>query len=58
MKVEIYEDTPGQWRWRIRAVNGRIMAISGESYANKANALRAIDTLVHAIRDGRVELER
>ena len=30
------------WRWTATAVNGRILATSGESYANKADAIDAI----------------
>lgn len=32
-----------QWRWRLVAGNGRIIAHSGEGYINKADALSAID---------------
>jgi uncharacterized protein YegP (UPF0339 family) len=34
-----------QWRWRLRAANGRIVAESGESYHNRSDCLAAI-TLV------------
>jgi uncharacterized protein YegP (UPF0339 family) len=32
---EVYLDKSGQWRWRFRANNGRIVADSGEGYMNK-----------------------
>lgn len=31
-----------QWRWRLRAANNRIIAVSGEGYHNKADCLHAI----------------
>ncbi len=34
---EIYRDTRGEYRWRVRATNGRIVADSGEGYANRAD---------------------
>ncbi len=30
------------WRWVARAANGRVLATSGESYVNKADALSGI----------------
>jgi len=38
----VYKDTRGEWRWRLTARNGRIVADSGEGYRNRGNALRAI----------------
>lgn len=45
---EIYPDTAGDWRWRLRAANGRIVADSAEGYASKRNARRAITSLFDA----------
>ena len=36
----------GKWRWRCRASNGRIVAASGEAFATRANADRAMRTFV------------
>lgn len=41
MWFELYRKTY-EWRWRLKAANGRIIADSGEGYANKADALHAI----------------
>lgn len=43
---EIYPDKSGDWRWRLRAANGRIVADSAEGYASKRNVNRAITTFV------------
>ena len=39
--LEVYEDTAGAWRWRLKAGNHRVIATSGESFASAANAKRA-----------------
>ncbi len=43
MRFEIYRDAAREWRWRLRAGNGRIIADSGEGYADKAGCSDAID---------------
>jgi uncharacterized protein YegP (UPF0339 family) len=45
MKFEIYVDASGQYRWRLRASNGQIVASSGESFASKANARAAAENV-------------
>ena len=42
---EAYKDARGEWRWRMRARNGRIVADGAEGYASKRNVLRAITTM-------------
>lgn len=32
MKYEIYQDKRGEWRWRLKAGNGNILAVSSEGY--------------------------
>lgn len=46
--MEVYPDKSGAWRWRVRAGNGKVTAISGESFASRGNAMRA------ARKEGRV----
>lgn len=40
---EIYQDKAGEWRWRYKAANGRIMADGAEGYASNRNAWRALE---------------
>jgi len=40
-KVEIYRDNSGDWRWRAKAGNNRIVADSGEGYTTKGGAMEA-----------------
>ena len=39
---ELFEDQGGEWRWRLRHDNGEIIGDSGEGYASKSNAKRAL----------------
>lgn len=52
--IEIYEARRGlalrkQWRWRIRAANGRIVANGGEGYNNRSDLLRALEIVKEAL---------
>jgi len=44
VKFEIYKDKAGEFRFRIRATNGNILA-SSEGYKAKASAQNAIDRI-------------
>jgi uncharacterized protein YegP (UPF0339 family) len=46
MKLRIYEDKSGEWRWRLRAANGRTIADSGEGYKTKRGVIRAVESLL------------
>lgn len=46
-KYEIYKDKKGEWRWRYRAANGRILADSAEGYVDKRDAYNGIDAMIH-----------
>lgn len=39
-KVTIYKTVDGQFSWRRKAGNGRIIAIAGEAYRNREDARR------------------
>lgn len=61
MIPDIYQDAAGKWRWRIKGRNNRIMATSGECFASKSNAKRALRTLisrVNAYEEARLLSER
>lgn len=42
---EVYEDTAGEWRWRLVHDNGNIIATGGEGYASKERALGGIESV-------------
>ena len=40
---EIFADRAGEYRWRLRAANGQILATAGESYRAKASAKAGVE---------------
>jgi uncharacterized protein YegP (UPF0339 family) len=43
MKFQIYKDSRNEWRWRLKAANGKIVADSSEGYATKQACLHGIE---------------
>lgn len=44
-KWELYTDKGGEYRFRLKAGNGEIIALSSESYTSKSGALNGIDSI-------------
>ena len=42
---ELFEDSGGKWRWRLRHDNGNIIADSGQGYASKQKAKQGLDSV-------------
>ncbi|MFP4530449.1 MAG: HVO_2922 family protein [Halodesulfurarchaeum sp.] len=53
---EVYEDSAGQWRWRLVAPNGNIVADSGEGYSSKQGAKRGIESVREGAPDADLEV--
>jgi uncharacterized protein len=53
-EFQVYESKDGGWRWRLKAPNARIVADSGESYADKDNAIRAAENVQMQISEAAV----
>lgn len=45
LRFYIYRDSKGEYRWRLLARNGKIIADSGGSYKEKRNCMKAIRTI-------------
>lgn len=45
MKYHVYKDASNEWRWRLKATNGNILADSGEGYSTKADCLAGIQSV-------------
>lgn len=39
---DLYKDSAGQFRWRLKSSNGQIIATGGEGYTTKAGAENGI----------------
>ncbi len=58
MGYEIYQDKAGQWRWRLRARNGQLVANGGEAFASKSNVIRSLESVRrHAQSEGHLETD-
>lgn len=51
-RFQVYKDKKGEWRWRLKSRNGRIVC-QGESYATKQNALRAIKAIKRIVKEAK-----
>ena len=47
--IEFYQDAANEWRWRIKAANGRVIAASSEGYVNESDARQNIKDVAFAI---------
>ena len=54
----IYQDAGGEWRWRLVAANGRIVADSGEGYTRPRDAERAANTAALVSLEARMEVKQ
>lgn len=57
-RVEVYQDSRSEFRWRIVSHNGKIVADSGEGYTRRAGAERAVEKFCETIANGRYEFAR
>jgi uncharacterized protein YegP (UPF0339 family) len=52
---ELYEDSTGEYRWRLVVANGNIIADSGEGYSSRQGARRGIESVKRHAPDAPVE---
>ncbi len=52
-KFELYQDKGGDWRFRLKAGNGEVIA-TGQSYASKSGAQNGIDSVKRNAADAEV----
>lgn len=52
-KFEVYEDNAGEYRFRLKAMNGQIIA-TGEGYTTKANCMNGIESVKKNAADAEV----
>ena len=55
--IYVYPDTGDLWRWRLKKGNNKNFAVSGESFASKASATRAANSLSALIPGSTVHVE-
>ncbi|MBW1641032.1 MULTISPECIES: YegP family protein [Microbacterium] len=52
-KFELYQSSNGEWRFRLKAGNGEVIA-TGEGYASKSGAVNGIDSVRRNAADAEV----
>lgn len=52
-KFELHQDKGGDWRFRLKAGNGEVIA-TGQGYASKSGALNGIDAVRRNAADAEV----
>ena len=57
MKFEIYKDKADEFRWRLKAGNGAVLATAGQGYKAKADAKKGVDNLMKAGTDDKMKFE-
>jgi uncharacterized protein YegP (UPF0339 family) len=55
LTFETYEDARQQYRWRLKATNGQVIASSGQGYKDKRDCDNAIDVIKKGAEKARVE---
>jgi uncharacterized protein YegP (UPF0339 family) len=45
LKFEIYQDVAKEFRWRLKAANGAILATAGQGYKAKADCQKGVDRI-------------
>lgn len=51
MRFQLFQASNGDWRWRLLAANGRVIADSGEGYRSKADAQHGIELVAATTKD-------
>lgn len=48
-KIDVYQDSQQEWRWRIIAENNKIIGASSEGYSSKENCVKNLRLVEEAI---------
>jgi uncharacterized protein YegP (UPF0339 family) len=57
LKFEIYEDNAKEFRWRLKAANGKVLATPGQGYKAKADCKKAIDRIKSDVASDKLKFE-
>ena len=57
LKFEVYQDRGGEFRWRLKAANGAVLATPGQGYKDKAGARHGIELVRKAGADDKMTFE-
>jgi len=54
MTFEVYKDNAGEFRWRLKAANGKVIATASEGYKAKADCEKGIESIKSGAADAKV----
>lgn len=54
---EVFHDSANEWRWRLIASNGNIIADSGEGYRSKQGVKRGIESVKRSAPEAEIRFE-
>jgi len=57
MKFEVYQDAAKEYRWRLKASNGQIMATGGQGYKAKADCRKGVETIKENVASDKLKFE-
>ena len=47
--LEYFRGRGGQWYWRVKSINGQVVAVGGEGYTRKADARRGFERVAQTL---------
>ncbi len=53
-KVEFYKDKSGEFRWRLKASNGQVIATGGEGYTSEAGCKNGFESVKNHVMEAEV----
>lgn len=53
-KVEFFKDKKGEYRWRLKASNGQVIADSGEGYSSYDSCRHGFESVKAHIQDAEI----
>jgi uncharacterized protein YegP (UPF0339 family) len=57
LMFEVYQDKGGEFRWRLKAANGAVLATPGQGYKDKAGARHGVELVRKAGADDQMTFE-
>ncbi len=57
LKFEVYQDKAGEYRWRLKAGNGEVLATPGQGYKEKSGLNNGIEAVKRAGADEKMKFE-
>jgi uncharacterized protein YegP (UPF0339 family) len=57
LKFEVFQDRAGEYRWRLKAGNGAVLATPGQGYKDKAAAKHGVELVQKAGTDEKMKFE-